>query len=158
MMIIEVRRIDRKPRRAVTLIEVIGTLSVLLAIGISAATIMSSVTKIGQRGNTSVQQRQAIQRFATQFRADFHQAIAVQSQPEGWPLELQSDDFGVRYDFSAEQGTLRRTTLKSNQVTSVESFEIGTQRKPTLKTDENRVTVSIDTEPSSYPFIVEAVQ
>ncbi|EMI16314.1 hypothetical protein RMSM_06762 [Rhodopirellula maiorica SM1] len=158
MMIIKAQRICGKARRAVTLIEVIGTLSVLLAIGISATTIMSSVTKIGRRGNALVQQRQAIERFAAQFRADVHQANAVQSEAEGWPLKLQDDDVAVRYEFSAEQGALRRTQLKSNQVTSVESFEIGKERKIALQISENRVTVSIDTDPSSYPFVVEAAR
>jgi len=167
MMIIKIKQSSRVPRHGVTLIEVIGTLSVLLAIGISSATIMSSVTKIGRRGNASVQQRDAIQRLATQLRTDVHQANELPSSTEAWPLQLLGSDFEVRYQWSAEQGSLRRTRLESGQIKSVESFEIGKERNAALRTSENQVTVVIDaesfstepfsTEPASHSFVVEAV-
>ncbi|WP_372722553.1 type II secretion system protein [Novipirellula sp.] len=158
MMISKINQSSRDPRYGVTLIEVIGTLSVLLAIGISSATIMSSVTKIGRRGNASVQQRNAIQRFATQLRTDVHQANELPSSTEEtWPLQLIGSDFEVRYQWNAEQGSLRRTRLESGQVKSVESFEIGKERNAALRIRESQVTVVIDTESASHPFMVEAV-
>ena len=157
MMIIRPYHSFRNLHRGVTLIEVIGTLSILLAIGVSTATIMSAVTKVGRRGNASVQQRDAIKRFATQLRTDVHQANEFESSAEGWPLQLRGSDFEVRYELHTEQGSLRRTRLESDQVTSVESFEFGKERQITLQTSENQVTVVIDTESAAYPFIVEAI-
>ncbi len=55
-----------------TLIEVMGTLSVLLAIALAGAGMLGRVTRIGLERKKADQARVDIARLAAEFRADVH--------------------------------------------------------------------------------------
>jgi len=53
-----------RQRTAATLVEVLGTLSVLLVLGVSAASILGSITQVGVASNRAMQGRASVERLA----------------------------------------------------------------------------------------------
>ena len=143
-------------RPATTLIEVLGTLSVLLLLGVSAAGILGSITEIGIRTNNAQQRRGAIQRLADSVRRDAHQARRAECE-QGWPMDLIMAGATVRYDWNAPSHSIQRTVLGQNSPQAFDRFRLPDRCSPRVSIDGGRVIIVLwESESAGQPWIIEA--
>ena len=136
-----VRRDRSIERRATTLIEVIGTMSVLLIFGVSAASILGAVTDLGHRTSRAQQTRQSIQRFAQVLRNDVRESTEVRSEQEDWPLVLMSGNTIVEYQWHQSRNELGRVVRKDETRLESDRFALTEKCRPELAMTERFVRV-----------------
>ena len=126
--------------------EVLGTLSVLLVLGVSAASILGSITQIGVRSNRAMLSRASAERLAKVFRDDIHQAseISVSDAPLGF--DLSTGPLTVRYRWNEKQFWLRRSVSEGEKQLSIESFDFSDDVRPGISVTDELVTLRLNDE------------
>ena len=127
-------------RSATTLVEVVGTLSVLLVLAISAVGILGSITQIGTRTNHAKQGRSSIERLAKVFRDDVHAASNVDPSQQDCLVELTTDAGTVRYEWDEDQHSLQRAVMDGEKRLAVDRFQLTDRCSPKVSVDGKWVT------------------
>ncbi len=148
--------IDRSHRHAITLIEVIGTLAVLLVLAVSAASILGGITEIGNRDGNAKQGRATVERLAKVFRDDVHLASEVTLADDQWPLLLTTDAGPIRYEWHDDSHSIGRTVGDGDQPLFRDQFRLTDFCDPRVVVDDERVTVVLHDTPPRNPWIIEA--
>lgn len=151
-------RLARRPwcRRGTTLVEVLGTLSVLLVLGVSAAGILAAITEIGVRTGAAKQGRASVQRLAEVIRRDVHDAASVEDT-DAWPLDLIDGDVSVRYQWDAQTHCIRRTVTDGQTQKGIDRFVLPQPCDPQVSTNDQMVTVMLrQGGQTQIPWIIEA--
>ena len=145
-------------RRGFTLIEVIGTLSVLLAIALAGTSMLATVTRIGLANKQANQARADIARLAIQFRGDVRNAQLDQMHEDSQAIDLSIGDQVIRYQFDPQAQVIVRKRVDSGQEPPLDFFTL-TQRCHPVFAVENRQVILRLTEPDARdPWIIQAVQ
>lgn len=163
-------RCDRKTQAAkcrtgVTLIEVLGTLSVMLILAVSAVTLLGAITNIGKRDGDNRQSRANIARLASEFRTDLHHTDSMSLSDDETELRIllrgeraSSNGSGATPDlvdgkphtltYSFHRPTqsagheIRRTEKDADQqIVRVESYTLIPRHAPSLQVDDEMVTL-----------------
>jgi hypothetical protein len=143
-------------RRATTLVEILGTLSVLLVLGVAAAGMLGAITEIGVRANTAKQSRGSARRLADVIRRDVHDAGRVNAS-NAWPLDLITGNVTIRYEWNAPTHCIRRTAKEGQTQQAVDRFQLPDHCDPRVSTSDERVTVVLwDGGQTQRPWIIEA--
>lgn len=149
-------------RYGLTLIEVLGTLAVLLVLAVSAVHILGYVTQIGVQNNDSWQDRNTVQRLAGIFRSDVRSAADVNNSDDGtWPLNLmfdeQSDqsDQEVLYDWDEKTLSLNRLVKQNNERLAFERFQFSNRFTPRLEVTDQMVTLIVKESTDTAPWRIE---
>ncbi|MEM1070977.1 MAG: prepilin-type N-terminal cleavage/methylation domain-containing protein, partial [Planctomycetota bacterium] len=102
-IVIQFRRsATRPPRRAVTLIETMATLALLLVIALAAVEMLGSVTEIGVRNNEAQQSNRSALRFADRLRGDVKETKQLSELEDGRGIEILRDGEMVRYTWDSD--------------------------------------------------------
>ena len=145
-------------RSATTLIEVIGTLAVLLVLGVSAASILGSITDIGAGTNRAKQGRVAMERFAKVFRGDVHDARQVMPTDNHWPLQLSMGATSIHYDWDQRTNSIRRRSSDGEKQLTIDRFQFADRFEPRISVSDQTVTVVLKEGKKTQPWIVEATR
>lgn len=143
-------------RGAMTLLEVMASISVLLIIGISAASILGKVTEVGARSSSSQQWRQSAQRLSGVLRRDVRAAEEVQLDSDEALIELVSDAQAIRYLWSSESGDLIRQVQRDDLPTEFDRFKLPPDCRPTVRTSGDVVALDLKQPRQQHPWIIEA--
>jgi hypothetical protein len=138
------------------LVEVLGTLSVLLVLGVSAAGILGAITEVGVRAGSANQGRASVRRLADALRRDTHRATRVEAS-DAWPLDLITGSVTVRYQWNAPTRCIRRTVTEGQTQRAVDRFRLPDHCDPQVSTSDERVTVVLCRGGQTQrPWIIEA--
>ncbi|TWU32569.1 hypothetical protein [Novipirellula artificiosorum] len=154
------KRPSAHQRSAITLIEVMGTLSVLLALGLAAASILQGVTEIGQARNQSNQVRSSVRRLVNQLRTDVKNASEITVVDEALPITIRTPESEIRYTFDTGSHEMRRVVFRSEPgqstlASAAESFSLPHSREPTVSVDDDFVTVDLLGQDAATPWMIE---
>lgn len=141
-----------------TLIEVLGTLSVLLAIAVASTSMLGTVTGVGLAGKQADQARTDIARLATSFRADVRQAARTTVGHAGTSIDLAIGDQLIRYQFLADAPSVIRRRIDSGETKSIESFSLTQRCRPQFELQDRQVKLRLTAENARDPWIIEAVR
>jgi hypothetical protein len=136
-------------RNATTLVEVVGTLSVLLVLGVSAASILGSITQVGVRSNRAMQSRASVERLAKVFRRDIHQASEINASETPLTLDLLTDSVTVRYRWHQKLGSMRRTASEGETQLSIDTFALPDNFQPVISVTDDLVILHLNDEDSA---------
>lgn len=131
-------------RNATTLVEVLGTLSVLLVLGVSAASILGSITQVGVRSNRALQSRASVERLAKAFRQDIHQASEISVSDVPLAIDLSTDSVTVRYQWHEKLGSIRRTASEGETQLSIDTFELPDDFQPVISATDEMVVLRLN--------------
>ncbi len=150
----------RRKHRGNTLVELLATLSVLLMIGLSAATLLGKVAKIGRDANRDRQGRQAIVRIAEQLRADTQRASGVSLDDTSLvSIDLDDGDVIYRWDQAShsitrhEQG--RTGGAADHQAVAHDRYLLPEGCQPTATQTDGILSINFGSPNQSSPWIVE---
>ncbi len=144
------------PRRGTTLVEVLGTLSLLLAIAVSAVSLLSTVSNLRERSKRSSQSRTAVDRLATKLRNDVHGASELKVADDGLSLAISQASESIEYRFDRDTNSFRRQVDEPKQT---DSFELAEDVLPEISIKDGLVTFSLRKTSRGGPvWIVEAQQ
>jgi YD repeat-containing protein len=143
-------------RAATTLFEVIGTLSVLLVLGVSAANLLGAITDIGARTAQRQQARASIERLATSFRRDVHNAGEVTLRDNHWPIELNTATATIRYEWNDQTNSIERTASGGEKRLAVEQFRLPDRCNARISLSPEIVTLVLRADEQTQPWIIEA--
>ncbi len=143
-------------RRAMTLIEVMASISVLLIIGISAASILGKVTDIGARHGLSQQCRQSAHRLQGVLRQDVRLAEEVNLAGDDSLIELMSNDQVIRYSWSSASQDLIRELSRGDEPIQFDRFTLPPDCRPAVRQTGPIVTLELKQESQQNPWIIEA--
>ena len=146
----------RGRRRAMTLLEVMASTSVLLIIGVSAASILAKVTDIGARSSSSQQYRQSVQRLSGVLRRDVRDAEQVNLDGDDTLLELVSDAGVIRYAWSSESGDLVRQWQRGELPSRLDRFPLPPDCQPSVRESGDLVVLEMKQSRRQHPWIIEA--
>lgn len=143
-------------RNGITLIEIVSTLALLLALAVTSAGMLSTVTKIGRSGGDARQLRRTVSDLADQFRSDVRSSekVEISSEPAG--IMVRGGEQTIRYAWDSDSSTLRRTESIEDEVTAVEQFVLSEQCDPQFSVTDERVSLSIKT--GDHPWVMEAAR
>ncbi|MGI9474887.1 MAG: type II secretion system protein [Rubripirellula sp.] len=146
-----------KGRRAITLIEVLTTVALLLILAVASAGILSAVTEIGQRHGKARQARTSVDRLAKIFRSDVREAEDVVIPEAEWPLELRSPRAVVRYEWDAVRQTFRRSReSNADERNQVDRFTLPEDCEPTVTASGGRVRLDLRSPQLHADWAIEA--
>lgn len=148
----------RRARRGMTLIEVLATISVLLVVATTAASILGAITEVGTRFNKGRETRASVIRLAKQFRADVTVASGVAQQKEGWPLELTQGKDVVKYDWELNEAAIARSVYRDDQRTAIDHFRVSSRFQPRVDMSEDRVTLILREVETTMPWVIEVAR
>ena len=148
----------RSQRLGFTLIEVIGTLSVLLAIALAGVGMLGSVTRIGLERKQADQARVDMARLATKFRADVHEADEIGLDDRGQWIDLTIGDQVVRYQFHSDSQVIVRRRTDLNERSPIDSFGMTERCRPGFDVQDRQVILRLTAEDARNPWIIEAVR
>ncbi len=148
---------NRSRRQAITLIEVLGTMSVLLVIAVAGVSMLGSVTKIGLENKHANQVRVDIARLAAKFRNDVDAADMANVNQSGQLLELLIGDDTVRYRIDLESRRIERMTIDSGQQGAPDWFRITANCRPEFSVDDGIATLRLTAKDARHPWIIEVV-
>jgi hypothetical protein len=131
-------------RNATTLVEVLGTLSVLLVLGVSAASILGSITQVGVLSNRATQGRASVERLAKSFRQDIHQASEISLSDVPSAIDLSTDTETVRYQWHEKLGSFRRTASEGETQLSIDTFELPDDFQPVISVTDDLVVLRLN--------------
>jgi len=151
-------RIDVRRRRAMTLLEVMASISVLLIIGVSAASILGKVTDIGAQNSQSQQSRQSVRRLSGVLRRDVRLAQEVNLAGDNSLIELLSDGQVIRYTWSRESGDLMRQSEQDGVPMQFDRFRLPPNCRPTARATGAIVALEVKQEGQPHPWIIEALR
>ena len=143
-------------RRAMTLLEVMASTSVLLIIGVSAASILAKVTDIGARSSSSQQHRQSVQRLSAILRRDVRDAEQVNLDEDDRLLELVSDVGVIQYSWSSESGDLVRQLQRGDLPSQFDRFPLPPDCQPNIRESGDLVVLEMKQSRQQHPWIIEA--
>ncbi len=135
-----------EPRNGTTLVEVLGTLSVLLVLGVSAASILGSITQIGVRSNRAMLSRASVERLAKVFRDDIHQAGEISVSDAPVAFALSSGPLTVRYQWNEKRFWFRRSVSEGEKQLSIETFDFSDDVRPGISVTDDLVTLRLNDE------------
>ncbi len=131
-------------RNASTLVEVLGTLSVLLVLGVSAASILGSITQVGVRSNRATQSRASVERLARVFRQDIHRAREINASDTPLRLDLSNDSMTVRYQWHEKLSSIRRTASQGETQLSIDTFDLPDDFQPVISVLDDLVVLRLN--------------
>jgi type II secretory pathway component PulJ len=143
-------------RGAMTLLELMASISVLLIIGISAASILGKVTDIGARSSSSQQYRQSVQRLSGVLRRDVRGATEVNLASDEALIELVADARVIRYLWNSESGDLIRQSKRDDLPTEFDRFKLPPDCRPTVRASGDVVALDLKQQRQQHPWIIEA--
>jgi YD repeat-containing protein len=152
------RKHNRKivTRAAITLFEVIATLSVLLVLGVSAANLLGAITDIGARTAQRQQGRASIERLAASFRRDVHNAGEVTLRDSHWPIELKTAAATIRYEWDDQASLIERRASAGETRLAVEQFRLPDRCNARISLSQEIVTLVLSDDEQTQPWIIEA--
>ena len=154
--------LKQSARRAFSLLEVVATLSVLLVIALTAASMLGSITNIGLRYRHAFQERESVRRFAEAFRADISNTVDVVTADNRWPLELVSQEHVVEYRWDPSSKQLFRLVRSPSdgdapaEILATDVYPLTDRCRPRLVIAEDRVSVILRETQDAPGWIVEA--
>ncbi len=150
--------LGRVVRGGTTLIEVLGTLSVLLAIAIAGGSMLGSVTSLGLQCKLAEQSRVDIARLATMLRSDVHAAMMGELNEDGQSLDLTLEDQDIRYQIDAPAHRILRKQTDSEGRSSIEQFSMTARCQPEFGVQDDLVTLRLTAGNARHPWVIEAVR
>ncbi len=150
--------IRRSKRQGFTLIEVIGTLSLLLAIALAGTSMLATVTKIGLANKQANQARADIARLAIQFRADVRNAQLDQLHEDSQAIDLSIGDQVIRYQFDPRTQVIVRKRVDSGQEPPLDFFTLTEHCFPAFAVQDRQVNLRLTEPDARNPWIIQAVQ
>jgi type II secretory pathway pseudopilin PulG len=141
-----------------TLIEVLGTLSVLLVVATAAAGILGTITEVGVRSSDAREARASVVRLAKLFRDDVIAASNVTQQEKGWPLELVRGDDTVKYDWEPNESSIARSVYRNEQRAVIDHFRGSSRFQPRVDVSEDRVALILREGQTFLPWGVEVAR
>ncbi|MEM8670756.1 MAG: prepilin-type N-terminal cleavage/methylation domain-containing protein [Planctomycetota bacterium] len=150
------RSATRPPRRAVTLIETMATLALLLVIALAAVEMLGSVTEIGVRNNEAQQSNRSALRFADRLRGDVKETKQLSELEDGRGIEILRDGEMVRYTWDSDALAILRVVLENESIVERDRFSFGSKLDPQFSVNEGRAVVVL--KPGEQRWVVEAVQ
>lgn len=150
------RRPTSKRRAAITLVEVLGTLSLLLILGVSAAKLLDGVTEIGARAAHRKQMRASVLRLAETFRLDVQSARNLKFNDDHWPIEMTTAGATIRYDWDRQAHAIQRSADNGQKRVGVEQFRLSDQCEPSVAVSGELVTLVLTEGERKHPWIIEA--
>lgn len=145
-------------RIGTTLVEVMGTLSVLFVLGISSANLLRAITDVGAYNAHRQQVRDSVVRLSEKFRLDVENARRLSVQGDSWPIEMTTAGATIRYDWDRQSHAIERSASQGQQISGVERFQLSQQCQAEVDIDDDRVTLKLSEGKSSQPWIIEAYQ
>ena len=145
-------RQDRRSRNAYTLIELIATLSLLLMIGIAAASMLGVVTQVAAETSQHRQAIRDVTRLDRQFRTDIRNADSVELSGEQ-TLQAISLNRAIRYRFQDNPPILLRELTELGR-RSVEQFQLPANSRPTFALSDV-LTLQITAEGIAVGWLIE---
>lgn len=136
------RRIGKR-RQATTLVEVLGTLSVLLVLGVSAASILGAITQVGVQSNLATNRRASVERLAKHFRNDVHHAQELSVVEAPLTLDISIGSQTVHYEWRESSGSIWRRVSEGETQVSIESFELSGGFQPGVSLTDDVVTLRL---------------
>ncbi|TWU51359.1 type II secretion system protein [Rubripirellula reticaptiva] len=135
------QRVTHGKRSAMTLLEMIATLSLLLVLAVTAVRMLRDVTEIGEKTTLDGRARLAIERLADRVRTDAAESDSISG--DQWPLTMNSDDGEIRYEFLADEHRIQRNVFRNGKPVAVDRFELPVACDPKIETDSRRVTIAL---------------
>ena len=148
----------RRGRDGFTLIEVLGTLSVLLAIALAGTSMLATVTKIGLANKQANQARADIARLAAMFRTDVHAAEMAETSADGQALDLSVDGEMIRYQIDEPSRRIVRKRIEANKQGPLEWFRISDHCQPAFAVGDRQITLRLTTQDARHPWIIQGVR
>ena len=145
-----------RTRRGMTLIEILAVISVLMAIGISAAGILGQLTDTAVDAKTAQQFRDSIRRLSVTLREDVRQAESVDIADEGRSIDLNSRSVSVTYRWDEGAAELRRQSSAASAVTRFERYPWPPGRAPLFEQQDRLVSLKLHRGPASLAWLIEA--
>lgn len=145
----------RRTRRGMTLIEVMGLLTVLLVIGVSAVAILSQVTAIGERTENNRSGRAQAVRFADAFRKDVRGASQVTLGGDEGPIEIVTGKVITRYHWEPGTAEIHRQVTAADSTDRFDRFRLPKRCRPRVSLADQYVTFELGNTDQSHPWIVE---
>ncbi len=142
-------------RTAITLIEVLGTLSVLLVLGLAAVSILGKVTDIGVRTNLARQGRASIERLAPLFRDDVRHAQQINLSQTDGSIEIVRGQQQVQYSWRNRPATIFRRVTQAETQSSVDRFTLPDPCRPACFIDDDIVSLRLSAEGQPQPWMIE---
>lgn len=133
-------------RKATTLVEVLGTLSVLLVLGVSAASILGSITQVGVRSSRAMHNRASVERLAKVFRQDVHRASEKTASDTPTAVDLSDDSVTVRYQWNEKLSSIVRTVRENQKQLSIDTFELPDDFQPVISVADELVVLRLNDE------------
>ena len=152
------RRQHPIPRRGFTLIEVLGTLGILLALGVSAVVILGDITEIGVRTNEDRQGRISIERLAQTFRDDVHHAAEIEISDDQSMRTLATGSTSIHYELQQSPPAVFRRVIESDSKTARDLFPLPSKCRPTVAIDGKHVLLRLNSGQDSQRLVIEASQ
>ncbi len=150
------RAIGRR-RTATTLVELLGTLSVLLVLGMTAASLLSKVADIGTQSNQARQGRASIERLATEFRRDVQQASELQL-PADHSIEITTPSQTIRYSWEEDPTIIRRSVTRAGKTPELDQFRLPADCQPSCQQTNGIVSLRLGNDNQMQPWIIEVKQ
>jgi YD repeat-containing protein len=143
-------------RNATTLIEVVGTLGLLLLLAVSAASILGAITDVGLRDSRARQGRASVERLADMFRRDVHDAQNITLTEDRWPIDLSTENGAIRYEWDELGRSIRRRVSREDVRLGVDQFQLTAGCDPRVSVSDELVTVLLNPGQTTSPWIIEA--
>ena len=148
--------IRSKRRKGFTLIEMLGTLAVLLAVGVAAVSILGAVTEIGVSTNENRQGRISVERLAAVLRNDVSRAVDVDLSDDGTMLNLTTAGASVHYQSQQSPPAILRRVVRSDSKTAHDRFALPSNCNPAAMVEEDRVVLHLSGASKSRRLLIEA--
>jgi YD repeat-containing protein len=152
------RREAGRRRAATTLVEMLGTLSVLLVLGVSSARLLGAVTEVGAYSAHRKQVRASVLRLAEKFRMDVRNARHVTLSDQRWPIEMTPAGATIRYDWDRQSHAIERSANDGKKRFGVERFQLSDHCQPRASLTAKWVTLVLNEGEQSKPWVIEAYQ
>lgn len=136
-----------RPRTATTLVEVLGTLSVLLVLGVSAASILGSITQVGVTSHKAMQGRASVERLAKVFRRDVQQSSEITAATEPLTIDLTVESMTVRYRWHEDSRSITREVSEGEQQLSTDRFTFPQELRPDVSISESLAVLRLSEGP-----------
>ncbi|MGB7346231.1 MAG: prepilin-type N-terminal cleavage/methylation domain-containing protein [Pirellulaceae bacterium] len=153
----------RKQRRhasrcGFSLVECMATLSILMVLGLSAATLLAKVTQIGVQTNQDKMSRQMVVRLSRQLRRDIAESSSVDLSDDGSKLQVKLSDQTVTYETRRKPAAVDRSVSTDENVTAVEQFGLPVRCEPLFSQTDQTVDLRLTASEQLSPWIIQAVK
>ncbi len=133
-------------------------MSILLLIGITAASMLRTVTVVGLSGKQNAQERANVARLAARFRADVHRAKQISLDDANQAIDLNISGGLVRYRCHFDPTVMTRERVEPTGEKSFERFQLTTQCEPKFLVDGKLATLRLTPQDARIPWVIEATQ